>query len=201
MFAALLEAIFPSACGACGREGSGLCSACAPPRDAIERFSTGGLRVAASARYEGAIRAAVLAMKRGRRDVAAALGDLLAERLGNCVPRDAALVPAPTTRARRRERGFDQAEVLARRVARRLDVSCADLLRRVPGAPQQGRSRAERVGSQARFALSGAAFGPSLRVMLVDDVVTTGATLRDAAAALEAAGVEVLGAIVAARTV
>src|SRR5262249_29162350 len=103
----------------------------------------------------------------------------------------------PTTRGRRRRRGFDQAELLARAVARRWRVPCAPLLARAPGPPQTGRSRDDR--------LTGVALRPrrpvdaGLPVVLVDDVLTTGATLRCAAAALRSVGHRWLGALTAAR--
>ena len=104
---------------------------------------------------------------------------------------------APTSGRRRRERGFDQARLLARAVAVRLDVPCVDLLRRRPGVPQTGRPRAERwAGPQFVVRRS---VTPE-RVLLVDDVVTTGATLAAAARALRAAGTEEVVAICAART-
>lgn len=102
----------------------------------------------------------------------------------------------PTSPARRRRRGFDQGRLLARAVARRLGLPCPSLLLRRSGPPQTGRSRAER--------LRGPTYGlrreavPE-RVLLVDDVVTTGATLSAAASRLRAGGATEIGALVAAR--
>jgi len=94
---------------------------------------------------------------------------------------------APTTSARRRQRGFDQAELLARRLARRLALPCPRLLQRLPGQPQTGRSLADRrVGPV--FAPVGRR-APVGAVLLVDDVVTTGATLAAASTALGRAGI------------
>jgi predicted amidophosphoribosyltransferase len=103
---------------------------------------------------------------------------------------------APTTAARRRGRGFDHAELLARAVARQLRRPCRRLLDRAPGPPQTGRPLAERRHGPtvtARTAVSG-------RILVVDDVVTSGATCAAAAIALKRAGADRVDVVAAART-
>lgn len=102
----------------------------------------------------------------------------------------------PTTSRRRRDRGYDQAELLARAVARRLDRPCRGLLRRRPGPAQASLGRADRQGN-VRFEAHGST---ASGVVVLDDVCTTGATLRAALAALGARGHRVAGAAVIART-
>jgi predicted amidophosphoribosyltransferase len=103
---------------------------------------------------------------------------------------------APTTGARRRRRGGDHAERLARAVARRLGLPCRRLLLRRPGPAQAGRGAAARrrgpVLVPARRAPGG--------VLLIDDVVTTGGTAAAAARALRAAGAARVLVACAART-
>jgi predicted amidophosphoribosyltransferase len=142
--------------------------------------------VVAAIRYEGVGRDLVTGLKyRNQRRAARLLADLLVQRLG---PIDVDVVTwAPTGADRRAARGFDQAELVARSVARRLGVPCRRLLFRVHGASQTGRSRAERLTGPVFVARP---TRRPRRVLVVDDVVTTGATLRAAGRALSIAGAD-----------
>jgi predicted amidophosphoribosyltransferase len=102
----------------------------------------------------------------------------------------------PTSPARRRRRGFDQGELLARAVARRIAVPCFPLLRRLPGPPQTGQPLAQRRRGPSFVARR----PPPARVLLVDDVVTTGATAAAAVRALRQARAVEIRLVAAART-
>ncbi len=135
--------------------------------------------------YDGAGRLLVSRVK--YHDARAAVGwlaDAMVARLPAAHGCDA-VTWAPTTTSRRRRRGFDQSELLARAVSRRLALPVGALLRRRPGPSQTGRSAAER---QAGVAFCADRRATGLAVLVVDDVVTTGATLAAAAAALTEVG-------------
>ncbi|MEP7203532.1 MAG: phosphoribosyltransferase family protein [Ilumatobacteraceae bacterium] len=141
--------------------------------------------VAAAFPFVGLVRELIVALKfRHRRSAAGVLAAHMLRRLD--LANIDVVTWAPTSARRVRRRGYDQAEVIAQAVARQLGVPCRRLLYRAHGSPQTGKSRSDRL------------IGPAFRarrpkrdlvVLVVDDVVTTGATLRTAADALHAAGV------------
>lgn len=139
-----------------------------------------------------AIRPLVTALKNGnRRDLVRWAADHLATLPA---PLGATVTWAPTGSRRRRERGFDQAELLARAVARRWGAPCRPLLTRATQRAQAGRTAVERRSAPAFTTRRGV----PASVVVVDDVATTGATLTAAARALRPAGAtEVVGLVLA----
>ena len=193
MLQELLELIFPAQCGGCGKIGMGACVRCLP-RSGGARFRLETLEVDALGAYEGGLRRAVLALKSGRRDVAYTFAQVLSER----VNANDVIVPVPTTAARRRERGFDGCELMARHINELTGVLVLRGLVQVAGDRQRGRDRTARLAARERFEWCGESLYQS-RVSLLDDVVTTGATLEDCAATLRVHGAVVENAIVVAR--
>ena len=174
---------FPSLCIFCAVPGSMLCSNCA---ESLPRAVVSPNVDHALLSYEGATRTVVTALKYRRRwALARPLGDAMAA-IDGVASLGANLVTwAPTSLARRRQRGADQARALAIAVGARLTLPVRATLARPPGAAQTGRDVSAR--RQARpFAVLGGVAGRN--VILVDDVVTSGATMRGARDALLGAG-------------
>ena len=131
----------------------------------------------------------------------------VARRLGT---EDTVLVPVPLTPARLRERGFNQARLLADGVAAALDWPVEPLLRRAGGDRRQARSgrqeRALNVAGAYQVVPAGVSAGAAAppdsgrEALVVDDVITTGATITACATALASCGVRCLGAVSFART-
>ncbi len=176
---------FPTRCAGCDRPGAVLCRTC---RFAlVARASDGPPGVVVAAPFSGRVRDVLLGFKyRNRKPVAAHLAGLVVNRLVAAGVRPDVVTWAPTSARRRHQRGFDQAELVARQVARQLGLPCRRLLERdADGGPQTGRGRAARLRGP-RFRAHPSV--PAAHVLVVDDVVTTASTLRAAAAALESAG-------------
>ncbi len=183
----LLDFVFPPQCGGCERIGSGLCESCLPLGATVDR-TLATLNVSALGIYDGALRRAILALKSGRRDVAEAFAEKLRPRM----PGNTIAVPVPTTAARRRQRGFDGCELIAR-IA--FGSSVAAGLTQVRGETQRGRGREARLAKRQRFVWRGPLMNGT-RVVLIDDVVTTGATLEECARTVRGAGGVVTEALV-----
>ncbi len=148
--------------------------------------------VLAALPFDGVARQVLHGLKyRNRRGVARQLAQLMVRRLR--VGAVDVVTWAPTSGSRARARGYDQSELLARAVARELGVPCRRLLHRTHGEQQTGHTRAERLHGVSFRSRAASGFGRRahrrpMRVLLIDDVVTTGATLVAARSALQRAG-------------
>jgi ComF family protein len=202
---ALVDLLLPPACAGCGRYGAGLCDACrgalrraARERDRFVAADPGivvgdALELALAAfAYDWVLRRALQRLKYGG---AARLARPLADACGAEFVRllaltgRAPLVPVPVHASRFRQRGYNQAALLARSLAGAHDLPVLDLLTRHRHTTEQHRlNRAGRLRNlQRAFGLKVDVRAPPV-VILVDDILTTSATMEACAAALRAAG-------------
>ena len=183
-------------CGGCGALGWAVCPGCARALQRATPPPVAGLDwCGALVRYEGVGRQLVGALKfRGNRAALLWWG----ERLAAALPGQPATVTwAPTSPSRRRRRGFDQAAALAKATAAMLGVRGEGLLDRSEAPSQTGRSAVERAHGPS-FVLARCA--PAGQILVIDDVLTTGATLSAAAAALRKQGADEVWGLTAAWT-
>ena len=192
----LLGLVFPRTCIGCDRDDILLCPSCARGAGPPSSTTLAGLHVRSCVPYTGAVRNAITDFKHGRRAHANDLAAIVAP----FVDAGMTLIPIPTTRRRRAERGFDQTVVLARTLRRKWGAGIAELLGRRNADAQQGRSRTERLAATGRFCVCRMPSASQGRFVLFDDVRTTGATLIDAARTLEQSGVRVSEALTLAWT-
>jgi ComF family protein len=210
-----LDAAFPALCVGCGQEGAAICRACLPALDA-RRGLPGGtplgllsdvpaplLQLDWCAAFDGTVRRALHVLKyAGERRLAAPLGEAVARRWHEVGAGGDVLVPVPVHEARRRERGYDQAVLIADVAADALRLPMrACLVRRRATEAQFRLGRDRRAGNvRGAFVVAGDPRPLQGRwVVLIDDVVTTGATLAACAEALLEAGAMAVSAVTVAR--
>ncbi|HEX5148017.1 MAG TPA: ComF family protein [Candidatus Limnocylindrales bacterium] len=216
---AALDLAFPASCSGCGREGQPLCATCRRVLDARLTLRGGTpiglpadlpfplLQLEWCAPFAGPVRAALHELKySGERRLARPLGEAIARRWERVGVGATVLVPVPVHAERERQRGYDQAGLIAGVAAAVLGLPCLRALERARATVAQfelGRDeRAANVSGAFRVrdgvpSVAGAVAGRW--VLLVDDVVTTGSTLAACAMALEDAGALAVSAIAVAR--
>lgn len=217
MAASLLDLALPAACPGCGAEGAALCQSCRRAFEVRLRLPAGvpiGLpaplplplvQLEWCAPFSGVVRAALHSLKYGgERRLADPLAAAMAARWRKAGAGGELLVPVPVHSQRARQRGYDQAVLLAAGVSRVLDVPWRASLERLRHTSPQFE-----LGRQARRMNVAGAFAPRSSgeavvvagkwVILVDDVVTTGSTLAACAEALYEAGATAVAGLTVAR--
>lgn len=212
----LLDLALPARCPGCGAEGPPICARCLPQLDVRATSPPGTplglwggppaplLQLEWCAPFGGMVRRALHALKYGgEQRMAIPLGDAVARRWQRAGSGAEVLVHVPVHEGRRRERGYDQAALLAQSASRTLGLPWAPALVRDRATVAQYRLDREqraanlagafRVDPRQRVAIAGR------WILLVDDVVTTGASLAASAAALLAAGAAAVSAVTVAR--
>jgi predicted amidophosphoribosyltransferase len=191
--------VLPVTCAGCDEPDIALCESCRLQLQPQARRGGEGTEIWSGLPFEGVPARVVRALKEdGRTGLARELAPALRAAVDAAVARvgpPIVVVPIPTSRAAFRRRGYRVVEL----VARRSGLRCARLLvtARVT-ADQRGLDRAGRRRNVAHALAARDATG--MRVVVIDDVVTTGATLEEAFRALRAGGAEVIGAATIAAT-
>ena len=201
----LAALLAPPRCGCCGGEAPAGELLCGPCREELERArpllapGPAGVELAVAAGpYRGAVRELAHGLKFGR---LLALAPLAARMIVRACPPAlvrGAVVPVPPAPLRWRWRGFDAAEEIAIALAEATGLPLTPCLRRAGGPRQVGRSRRRRLADPPRVRAGGAV---PPRALLVDDVITTGATAAACARALRAAGCREVVALALGRSV
>ena len=215
MITKILDFFYPPRCAFCRtllRTGTDLwvCPRC---RETLQRLTPGEQRrdvphtelVLAPLRYEGAVRESLLRYKFGG---LTAYASVYAEFLAKCIDENGiscdSITWVPLSRRRLRQRGYDQARLIAGELAKRLGLPCERcLVKRRHTRPQSGISNREKRKANAAgaYAVLDAERVKGKRILLVDDIVTTGATLASCAGVLADAGcAAVFGAAAATRS-
>jgi len=203
----LVELVLPSRCVWCGRGGLLWCLGCQPASDPERVALPSLLTVVAAGEYGGALRSALLAFKeRGQRALAGPLAAYLSDavdlgrRQGSEPASKPLLVPVPSSRSAARQRGGDHLLRLTAEVAPQNGLDVLPALRLLGrGRDSAGLSPAQRSANLAHR-MRAIPVRSDRPVLIVDDIVTTGATLAEASRALQAAGWQVCGAAVIAAT-
>lgn len=206
LLAELVDLVLPSHCVVCDRPGPVWCPVCRPDARCEVVALAHGPPVHAAAEYAGGLRTALLSYKeRGVAGLAGPLADYLVGALDSALSAGPSgdrpvLVPVPSSRAAIRRRGGDHLGRLARLAGRQVQLEVLPALR-LPGRvlDSVGLSADQRTGNlrHRMHAQPAAATGPAI---VLDDILTTGATLTEACRALRAAGWQVAAGAVIGRT-
>lgn len=208
IISALADLFLGARCPGCGVAGLGICDECLEKISAqpsVQRYlpSLGvdapGLNIQAGLAYVEPVSRLILAHKeRGAWNLCKPLAKLVVDRCS--IPADVVLCPIPSDSAVVRQRGYDHCFSLARAISASLGIEVKQwLVRNRRVGDQKTRDRRDRLGSQI-FSMRAKNAASGRKVMIFDDVVTTGATLREGNRALQAAGADCLGALTIAAT-
>ncbi len=183
-----------------GRGESGpVCRRCRKTKPSYKRALSAGL-------YEGVLRKAILLLKyRGKKRLTEPLAQMMALTWeAESLPRPDFIVPVPLHPAKLRKRGYNQSELLARRLGEKFKVAVnsTSLIRRRDTVPQNRLRKEEREKNvQGAFDVLPDSLPTDTLVLLIDDVMTTGATMRETSLALLKSGIREVYALTAARDI
>lgn len=212
----ILSYISPHQCMACGIDGALLCSSCLPLLPEIEpqcykcKSQSPSFMTCQSCTTDTALASVIVGteyelfakqlIRNLKFDHAVESARLIAQYLTQYIdylPKDTCIVPVPTANSRVRQRGYDQAVVIAKQLSRKTGLPYRNILRRTSDVRQTTLSRTERLQHQdTLFSLRAAPAKRVQSVLLIDDVMTTGATLEAAATICRDGGIAQIQALV-----
>lgn len=214
----LLSLLAPHECLGCGKQGSLICDKCATELSKISercyrcrRLSPGNLtcskchklskltQVKVATIYSGIAKELVWKLKfSGARAAANSMAIIMSQQIESS--RNMLIVPVPTATSRVRQRGYDQAVLLAKELARQTGMKYVSCLSRTSQAHQVGAGRSQRIKQLAgAFRVTKSDQISGAHILLIDDVITTGATLESAALILKKAGAKRVDALIFAQ--
>lgn len=200
MLKAILNFLFPQKCLGCRKENEVLCDECVEKIDRADWPKKDGV-LAASNYSDPVLRKTIWLLKyKKARGAAAPLARLLRRRVWDKIKKEGALIiPIPLSKKRLRQRGFNQAELIARHLSEnvRTDILC----KKVHTDSQVSiKDRKDRLTNLAgSFAVKNLEAVNGKNIILIDDVCTTGATIKEAKKVLKEAGAKKVMAVVVAR--
>lgn len=216
----ILSLVAPHICLVCGREGSLMCLWCAPDSYAAvpsrcyrcKRLMRDSSTCSSCKRhaplrhvwvrteYDGYAKQLLYLLKFGRAQAAAAIVAKTMAEILPYLPKDTVIVPVPTATSRVRQRGYDQSILCARQVASLTGLRYTQPLTRLTQSRQLGAHRKERLAQlQGAFMVTRPAEIRRKHILLIDDVITTGATLQTAAKLVKTTGAKSVSALVFAQ--
>lgn len=202
IFEHIISTIAPFTCLGCKIEGVIVCSACQAKLPSVkpQRSSCGTTPYATATLYVDVAKDVIHLLKFGRARAAAdCIAQIMTDRIA--LPhKNYVVTHVPTANSRIRQRGYDQAQQIAKRFAKQNVLPYVPLLARQNTTRQVGANKQARQAQAASmFRLRRTAYAQNTAVLLIDDVITTGATMRAAMQALRAAGASEVYAIAFAR--
>lgn len=194
----LIGVVAPYECLGCRKEGSLLCPVCLAALPPTNAYNLIGDIAYAATPYQGIAKDLIWKLKSsGAQAAARVMAELMYRQLPD---KSYLIVPLPTATARVRQRGYDQARLLARALSRRSGLPFSNCLVRMGQAHQVGAGRGQRLQQlEGAFRVKSTAQIENKTILLVDDVTTTGASLRAAARVLKQAGANRVDAVTFAR--
>jgi competence protein ComFC len=201
----IINILLPRICLGCGKEGRYICDQCSLfLSEATSIFARGKLEEVASAwEYEGLIKKIILKIKyEGMFDAIDELTEKIFERRELYIPENTIITFVPMFKRKERRRGFNQAELIARKVAKKTGREIFPLLEKIKDTPSQTelnkKERAKNVRDSFRMKEK---INCPKDILIIDDVWTSGATMEECARILRIAGAKNIRGFVLAKTV